>query len=580
MAIIVSEPTWPLKTQYATVWNKVKTEAGNNYQEAVIKYAREVYHRLRMEGYAEQVANAFIDCATTLAFDDQEYPFPAAEAVSSFGAAFIQEREKYFDANTLVTVDSISSKYIPYQDIEANSWKQILCVYRLLLTDESMQPVTVDQSLPELVKGITDAKFAAYTGQIIEQLKGRDTLVLPDDLGLKNFWEEFVYQLQTGSEYSFDSYVAIVQDACSKLLHSLSVAEQRLLWLQLYSGDNHCPESISSPDDGEDFNIQEDLTNELYQHVCEETDDYDLGLDEEKADNAEEEDGEEVVGDKEKEIAYSDADTPNYFVEILDELRAGLQNEDGGELARQYGLDSCWDVLCLLEQSSEDLHDPDFNREQIKYECITAVNTVANRYNMSDEDLLTQLDPDQVEYVNDETGEYDENLLYNDLQKIILSEVRNYESVAVKDALRLVNYQPVLRVQDAPEALVECVDGIIQALQRDCSITYGEKLGLDNDWEFICYQVQTQPLPEWPECQATILDLLEDQAEELREENECEEEEFLDKMTAGLPKDADEDAPDTYDGKGKFLQAKVMTAVLKQAVAYSSQKLSKALPTV
>jgi hypothetical protein len=64
-------------------------------QDELAAYTREVYHRLRSEKYTADIVNIFIECAQTLAFDDERHFLSASEWVTKEGA-YLSEPESLF----------------------------------------------------------------------------------------------------------------------------------------------------------------------------------------------------------------------------------------------------------------------------------------------------------------------------------------------------------------------------------------------------------------------------------------------------------------------------------------------------
>jgi hypothetical protein len=204
--------------------------------------------------------------------------------------------------------------YADIQDFDADDAQMFLDVFYLLVTDESMQPVNVDQSLTELIQGIAGEKFALYVTQIEDLLQGMDKGSSPDDLHLDSAWEEFAYQFQEGESVDWEIYVDLVRGLCHNLLEDLPEPELRLLWTDI----NFCYDWESShepaPTDVLDkAMILGDLTDELYQRVCFEAEKYDLHLydydddDDDEEDSEDNEDDEDNAGEDDEDVGEEES---------------------------------------------------------------------------------------------------------------------------------------------------------------------------------------------------------------------------------------------------------------------------------
>jgi hypothetical protein len=315
MSIIADEPAWPLKVLYPTVWNQGKETAKGDAQNELAAYTREVYHRLRSGKYTADIVNIFIECAQTLAFDDERHFLSANEWVPRKELTY-QNRNRYFDEDTIAQIDRIIAGHVPFyadiQDFDADDAQMFLDVFYLLVTDESMQPVNVDQSLTELIQGIAGEKFALYVTQIEDLLQGMDKGSSPDDLHLDSAWEEFAYQFQEGESVDWEIYVDLVRGLCRNLLEDLPEPELRLLWTDI----NFCYDWESShepaPTDVLDkAMILGDLTDELYQRVCFEAEKYELHLydddDEDEEDSEDNEDDEDSAGEDDEDVGEEES---------------------------------------------------------------------------------------------------------------------------------------------------------------------------------------------------------------------------------------------------------------------------------
>lgn len=332
MSIIADKPAWPLKVLYPTGWNEIKENTKGDAQEVLAQYTREVYHRLRSEKYTADIVNIFIECAQTLAFDDERHFLSACEWVNRKDLTY-QNRNHYFDEDTIGQIDRIIAKHLSFyadiQDFDVDDAQMLLDIFYLLVTDESMQPVNVDQSLTELIQGIAGEKFVLYVTQIEDLLQGMDKGSSPDDLHLDSAWEEFAYQFQEGESVDWEIYVDLLRGLCHNLLEDLPEPELRLLWTDI----NFCYDWESShepaPTDVLDkAMILGDLTDELYQRVCFEAEKYDLHLYDYDDDDDDEEDKDDSEDNEDDSEDNED-----------DEDNAGKDDEDAGKEENKDGED-------------------------------------------------------------------------------------------------------------------------------------------------------------------------------------------------------------------------------------------------
>jgi len=211
--------------------------------------------------------------------------------------------------------------------------------------------------------------------------------------------------------------------------------------------------------------------------------------------------------------------------DIFEELVELAKINMGGtydEIERRFEMDD-WEVFCWIMQSSYEERAKNICMQDLHYASKYAFIIVAGENNLTEEELAVAMG-------------CPEDLVCDDVENRIIDEAKEYESMAVHDAVRISDYNPVFLPKEAEEIKDICVESIINLFSAQIGeFSDGkEDLQLASDWEIICFQLKTKTLPVWDACEDAILVNYEDFVSGILEENDCEEEEFVDKMIIGL----------------------------------------------
>lgn len=277
---------WLHKKNSETKWGQANSEG------TLEEFRYETYHVLRINGYNESIANAFIKIAPILS-----------------------ESAFYFDMNK---IDDIIKGQVEFKDLQEEvEYKPVInsivdaargligndfddLIY-LLKNDENMQPVLEEKSQSELYDEIMVEKYEYYRDEVIRNLETTDKTLSPDDLKLDSLWEEFCYQIQNGESYDWALYEDHIRQLCKYEIDDVPISEIKLLWLETdayiyccgYEDDEYLTPTFDT--------MVEDVGEKIYQEVYNAAEDYELAdkdQEEDDDDYDDEEDENEDDGDE------------------------------------------------------------------------------------------------------------------------------------------------------------------------------------------------------------------------------------------------------------------------------------------